>query len=143
MFDKHEVHDVRNRAAAIIIQNGSLLVIRRIRNGRVYFILPGGGIEPGENIIAACIREVKEETGLEVTHLTDIFSYNNEGNTETYFRVQVIPRQPILGKPEVDKQTPEDQYVLEWIDFDKLTKINLYPEAAKNICLDILKFLCL
>jgi 8-oxo-dGTP pyrophosphatase MutT (NUDIX family) len=38
--------------------------------------LPGGGIEPGETIKAAAVREVKEETGLDVavTHLIGVYS---------------------------------------------------------------------
>ncbi len=28
-------------------------------------VLPGGGIEPGESIVKAALREVKEETGLD------------------------------------------------------------------------------
>jgi 8-oxo-dGTP diphosphatase len=129
----------RGRAAAIIIENKSLLVIHRIKNGREYYILPGGGIESNENIEAACIREVKEETGLHVTQLSPIFAYNNQGNSETYFRVQVISGTPILGKPEVDQHSPEDQYLLEWIAYDQLSKINLLPDAAKTLCLEIMQ----
>ena len=37
------------------------------RTGRGYWELPGGHIEPGEDLIAALKREAKEEGGLEVT----------------------------------------------------------------------------
>ena len=133
------VQVIRERAAAIIIENGALLVIHRIKNGREYYILPGGGIESGETVEAACLREMKEETGLQVIQLYPVFAYNNHGNSETYFRVQVVTGKPILGKPEADQHSPEDQYLLEWVTYDQLSKINLLPDAAKTLCLEIMQ----
>ena len=43
---------------------GNILLTRREDNGR--WCLPGGGMDPGESAAEACIREVFEETGLEV-----------------------------------------------------------------------------
>ncbi len=39
-----------------------ILLTRRVDNG--LWCLPGGGIDPGESAAEACLREVKEETGL-------------------------------------------------------------------------------
>lgn len=41
-----------------------MLLVRRADNGR--WAVPGGYMEPGESVTEACIREVWEETGLEV-----------------------------------------------------------------------------
>ena len=43
---------------------GNVLLSRRQDNGSG--CLPGGGMDPGESAAEACIREVFEETGLEV-----------------------------------------------------------------------------
>ena len=56
----------KNRAAAIIIRDGKVLLFHRQKPGRDYYILPGGGVELEESFEEACIREVKEETGLDV-----------------------------------------------------------------------------
>ena len=47
---------------------GRLLVVqRRNEPGRGLWSIPGGRVEPGEDDAAALVREMREETGLEVT----------------------------------------------------------------------------
>jgi 8-oxo-dGTP pyrophosphatase MutT (NUDIX family) len=52
--------------AAVIFDSGGqhILLTRRRDNGR--WCLPGGMMEAGESAAESCIREVKEETGLNV-----------------------------------------------------------------------------
>ena len=55
-----------------------ILLTRRTDNNR--WCLPGGGIDPGESVIEACVREVWEETGLRVhvRKLTGVYSTPHE-----------------------------------------------------------------
>ena len=46
---------------------GEICVVKSEKYG--YFQLPGGGVEKGESIIEAAIRETKEETGLNIHSL--------------------------------------------------------------------------
>jgi colanic acid biosynthesis protein WcaH len=62
---------------AIIVKNGLLLLLRRKNNpakGQWWF--PGGRIRKGESFEEALCREVKEETGLDVTacKLVNVYS---------------------------------------------------------------------
>ena len=53
--------------SAAIFRDGKVLIVRRARppaNG--LYTLPGGGVELGETLEEAVIREVKEETALDV-----------------------------------------------------------------------------
>jgi 8-oxo-dGTP diphosphatase len=61
-------------AGIILDQAGRVLLIRR-GDGRGWS-LPGGMMEPGENVCECLAREVREETGLEVEpmHLVGIYS---------------------------------------------------------------------
>lgn len=52
-------------SALILDQAGErVLLTRRTDNGR--WCLPGGRMDPGESLAETCVREVREETGLEV-----------------------------------------------------------------------------
>lgn len=51
----------------VCVRDGHLLVVQRgrgVATGR--WSLPGGRVEPGETLAAAVIRELREETGLDV-----------------------------------------------------------------------------
>ena len=53
----------RNRGAAIIVQEGKIALIKRIREDETYYVFPGGGIEEGETAEEAMKREIYEELG--------------------------------------------------------------------------------
>lgn len=54
----------------LVMRNGKLLLgKRRGSHGAGYYAAPGGHIEYGESFAAAARREVREETGLEITGL--------------------------------------------------------------------------
>ena len=63
-------------SSAIILDEarGKILLTRRTDNGR--WCLPGGAMDPGENLEECCVREVREETGLvvRVVRLIGVYS---------------------------------------------------------------------
>lgn len=60
-------------ARAIIVEDGKLLVMQRDKEGSRYFTLVGGRVNDDEDITKALIREVKEETGLDVIAAKYVF----------------------------------------------------------------------
>ena len=82
------------------------------------FNLPGGTVEKGETIQEAGIREVKEETGIDITNLkelhkdiadnyevTTFLTFNYEGNINT-----------------------KENHVVKWLPLLDLTKSKTWPE---------------
>ncbi len=55
---------MRDSARSIIIRNGRIAMIHSLKYD--YYKFPGGGIEPGESVVDAMIRETAEEAGLTV-----------------------------------------------------------------------------
>lgn len=56
----------RIRVAAIIVQDNALLLVRHVKAGRSYWLLPGGGLEYGESLKEGLRRELREETNLTI-----------------------------------------------------------------------------
>jgi 8-oxo-dGTP diphosphatase len=58
----------RISAGAIIIQDDQILLVRyKHSDGKSFLVGPGGGVLSDEGINQAVVREVREETGLEVS----------------------------------------------------------------------------
>ena len=121
-----------DRAVAMIVQNARLLVIHRQKPDQDYYVLPGGSVEEGESIEQACVREAKEETGLDVVLHEHIWIHHNGARTEHYFLATVVGGELRLGYPEAARQSPTNRYTLQWIDVQRLMQIDLQPAAARG-----------
>ena len=64
---------MRRAARAIILYEHRMLVMHRNKYGNQYYTLVGGGSTAEESIEQTLIREVKEETGLDVTNAGLVF----------------------------------------------------------------------
>ena len=76
-------------AASAIVTNddGNILLQRRTDNG--LWGLPGGAMEIGESIGETIVREVKEETGLEVVPKSIVGVYSNPKHVIAYSNGEV------------------------------------------------------
>lgn len=81
---------MRIRAVAILIEDDKVAVIERYRGGRHYFAFPGGGVDEGETVEQAVIREVDEELGLRVAVESKVAEVWFRGNRQEYFLVHKI-----------------------------------------------------
>jgi len=84
-------------ARAIIIEDGKILVMRRIKFGAEYHTLVGGRLNEQENTTQALVREVMEETGLKVTAARLVFYEEHKAphNEQFIYLCEVAPHQDI------------------------------------------------
>ncbi|WP_175989895.1 NUDIX domain-containing protein [Bacillus sp. Marseille-Q1617] len=66
----------RPRACAAIIKNDHILMVKMKRGDKVWWSLPGGGLEEGESFEETVVREVKEEVNLSVKVDRHLFTYD-------------------------------------------------------------------
>ncbi|OIO19849.1 MAG: DNA mismatch repair protein MutT [Candidatus Magasanikbacteria bacterium CG_4_10_14_0_8_um_filter_32_14] len=122
------------RAGTIIIKNNQILLMHRFWQGREYFVIPGGGIEDGETVEEAAIREAKEETSLDVILGDKFCEFYNEFDKRRniYFLVTKFSGEIKLGGPEAEKNSEDNKYVLEWHDWSEIQNLNIVPEELKK-----------
>ena len=80
------------------------------------WILPSGGVEDGESVAQAAIRETKEETGLDVELIRMVGVYSRLSNMSSVCAV-LFTAKPIGG--EIKCQVGET-IAVEWFEFDKI-----------------------
>jgi ADP-ribose pyrophosphatase YjhB (NUDIX family) len=51
--------------SAVLRRGSRILLIRQEKAGREYWLLPGGGVHPGETLVSALQRELAEEVGFD------------------------------------------------------------------------------
>lgn len=97
-----------------VIHNGKILLTQR--EDFETWILPSGGVEDGESVAQAAIRETKEETGLDVELISLVGVYSRIGTTSEVHAI-LFTAKPIGG--EIKCQAGET-IAVEWFDFDKI-----------------------
>ncbi|WP_158850438.1 NUDIX domain-containing protein [Saccharothrix deserti] len=123
------IRNLRVAAYAVIIEDGRLLLSRLQNPGRPMWILPGGGLDHGEDPYDAVVREVFEETGYraEVDRLLGIQNFSgpmvHDGVEVDYHRIRIMYEAHIVGGEltfEVDGSTDQ----AAWFPLDEVPHLD-------------------
>ncbi|MEU2836407.1 NUDIX domain-containing protein [Streptomyces sp. NPDC007076] len=86
--DPAAAEPVRVRAGAVVIRDEHMLLIGFEEDGQPYYEIPGGGVEDGETLHAAVIRELREESGLHGDVVAEVARVWKDDRREHYFLVR-------------------------------------------------------
>lgn len=124
---------MRHRAAVFVIDKDKVLLFYRLKNGQGYYAVPGGGVEPNETPEQAAMRELKEETNLDITLGKKIGEFEADGNHQYFYIAKSWNGALKFGGKELERQSPANVYRLEWVPIEKLNDIDLRQEAREML----------
>ena len=122
----------RIRVAGLLINGGRVLLVRHEKDGRSYWLLPGGGVEEGEQLEEAVRREFAEECGLTPTAVHGPIALAETIPPEDavsgrhilhmIFAIDTMPR-------EAEQLVSEDEAVIghAFVDRNRLHELDLRP----------------
>lgn len=130
---------LRVRALGLLIEDGKLLLIELdspVSKQKIW-TAPGGGVEFGESIKQALVREFREETGLlikvkELVHINELIASPFQA-IEFYFKVERIAGELILGIDPERVNTPQILRDIKFIAEDEISKTNIHPEFLVEV----------
>lgn len=124
---------MRIRSAAILIQNNSLALMERHRDGLHYFTFPGGGVDEGETPEQAVVREAREELGVEVRVIRLAAKVWFRGDQQFFFLVEQVGGEFGTGEGEEyasDHDPARGTYEPIWMPLERIAVQNVLPKPV-------------
>ncbi|MGV8169595.1 MAG: NUDIX hydrolase [Candidatus Nanoarchaeia archaeon] len=117
----------RITAAILVEHEGKFLLGKRNKeNAKDFWIIPGGGVEFGEKIEDAAVREIKEETNLDV-EITRFIGFNEVINVPGKYHSVIFF---FLAKPvHTEISASEDISKAEFFTLEEIKKLNILPSV--------------
>ena len=121
----------RNRVAALVVEGNSILLAEHRKDGKVYYLLPGGGVEKGEYEEDALKRELLEESGLSANPVKFMFQTVTISPDKSRHIIQKVYLSKVSGtiSPSKDPRVAKVAYFTK----DKFMKLKFYPNIRNEI----------
>lgn len=120
---------------AVVCDGRRVLLVKRGGNPfRGYWGLPGGAVELGETVAAALVREVREETGLEIAvgrFLDYIDAINRDGTGRIRYVIFFFAAEVTGGTLAAASDAAE----AAWFEPDELGGLDVTPGAERILAL--------
>ncbi|MCP6719861.1 MAG: NUDIX hydrolase [Patescibacteria group bacterium] len=125
---------------AIIEYEGKFLLVRNNASAD-FWCLPGGGMEPGENILSALERELIEETHVKpeisnLIYIHQIREKNGYSNPGLYFHIK-NSKDYLNHNVAASTHGGHELAEIDWVDVTKVTVLPRFlaselPDIARN-----------
>jgi 8-oxo-dGTP diphosphatase len=126
----------RGRAAVVLRDDTRVALIRRVRDGRTYFVFPGGGIHGDETPADAATREAREELGVNVVLGPRLLIEEFRGQTVHYFSALIVGGDFGTGTGDemrTSGTTERGTYEPIWMEVTDLPKYDVRPRVLAAI----------
>jgi 8-oxo-dGTP diphosphatase len=121
--------------SAAIFRNGQVLVVRRARKPALnLYTLPGGVVEAGEPLADALVREVREETALEIEPVglaghREVITRDADGRVERHFVIMSFAARWRGGEPVLNDELDDAR----WLDPSELANYRTTEGLAEIV----------
>lgn len=127
-----------DRAGVSIVRGGRLALIHRVRDGRTYYVVPGGSVDGEETAVDAARREAEEELGAPVNlgQLRVRIDHRTEGGIvqrQWHFSATMDTDDIELVGPELGYPVKRGTYSAVWVPIEDLTGLKVRPPAVANL----------
>jgi 8-oxo-dGTP pyrophosphatase MutT (NUDIX family) len=123
------------RPATVTIKDGKVLLVESKYGENEFYLFPGGGMEFGETIEEAAIRETLEETGLKVKinkllHLNE-YIYKDDWNKRSI--TAFFLAEPI--EENLNQLTDDGGKIkkIVWVDLKDLSDLDVKPKILSDL----------
>ena len=125
---KRQRYTVIPRTLVFITRDDRVLLLRGAASKRIWankYNGIGGHVERDEDIYTAALREVREETGLDVEALRLVGLINIDGDQASGILLFVFTAESPAGEP-----IASEEGTLEWVPRDQLTRFDLVEDLT-------------
>ena len=81
---------MRISSRCVLIENDKVLLIYREKNDRIYYVFPGGGVEDRETNEECLIRECREELGIEINIIKQLYEVKGKDFLQHFFLIERV-----------------------------------------------------
>lgn len=122
---------MRSRGSAVLIKNQSVALVKRVYSNHTYYVFPGGGVEKGEMLEEATIREALEELNVDIRIERLLITIFYHG-TQYFFLASILEGDIAIGKGNEyrDKERKRGTYEPMWIPLNQLPSIDVRPKEV-------------
>ena len=124
----------RVRCAAVLIRGDEILLVKHEKDGRVYWLLPGGGLEPGETLAQATERELHEECGVTIRcGRLLLVAESLEPSRARQIINMVFLAELLAGEAHLATKNDARLVGVAWVKRDALQSLTFYPDFRDQL----------
>ncbi len=112
---------VRAGCRGIVLRDDEMLLSHELKSG--WYLIPGGGLEPGESLSECCLREIQEETGVIARIEKPLFTLQEHYEDWLYISYFFLLSPIGQGVQALTPQETARGLVAEWMDIHEAVAI--------------------